>query len=383
MAAYLLSYLLPFESNIPLIALAFGSVAIAYSSSSRSKSISPVYLGLLAVFMSFTAIAISASEDVSHSLFTSMPFLPAILIFSLVVTCFRTAKDIFRLYSVLSLLSMGLCLILLRELFGAAMESSTDWINRAATPLLVVPNDALLFSLIMPLSLVQVLKSPRSYSAALAGVSILLALTVIVLLESRVATLVAGASFLLVLFSYFRFKQAVYAVLVACLVIVALDGLTGFNLLHKFANIQDPRFALWVAAWDMFMNKPWLGYGPHTFVFHYQDFLPLNSGLMIEERTTPWAHNLYLELLAEQGILVSSAFVLLISFNLYRAWKLSWHNRALMLAGLGVATSLTGFLLAGGIELSFIRIWVVLILFVLLAVIHNLSTYSPESPNNE
>jgi len=262
------------------------------------------------------------------------------------------------------------------------MESSTDWINRAATPLLVVPNDALLFALIVPLSLVQVLRSPRSYSSVLACISILFALTVIILLESRVATLVAGASFLLVLFSYFRFKQAVFAVLVACLVIGALDGLTGFSLLRKFTTFQDPRFALWIAAWEMFMDKPWLGYGPHTYVFHYQDFLPLNSGLMIEERITPWAHNLYLELLAEQGIAVATAFVMLISFNLYRAWKITWHNRAQMLGGLGAAASLTGFIMAGFIELSFIRIWVVLMLFILLAVIHNLSTSPSENINN-
>jgi len=382
-AAYLLSFLLPLDSNIALLILAISSVLVTYIGRPETPRLNAVHIYLIAMFLILMAMAIAASEKPAHSFFTSAPFLPAMLVFSLIIQCYKTAKDFFRLYFVLSLLSLGLCILLLANFQGIGVESSTDWIKRIRTTLLVVPNDALLFSLIMPLSLSLVLNAPRSYRAILPAISILLALTTIVLLQSRGAILISGISFLIVIFNFFRFRTATWVVVSAGLAILALDAMTGFTLLSKFTNIQDTRFSLWIAAWKLFLEKPWLGFGPHTYVFFYQEFLPLDSGFAIESRITPWAHNLYLELLSEQGILVASSFALLLVFNLTRAWKAACYNARRSLVELGAATSMTGFVLAAGIELSFIRIWVVLMLFVLLAIIHNLPTRYPESSDIE
>jgi O-antigen ligase len=73
----------------------------------------------------------------------------------------------------------------------------------------------------------------------------------------------------------------------------------------KFQHVVDPRFALWSAAVALFVEAPILGHGARTYGILYQarlHDLDLPSWVFAEQRFVPWPHNLYLELLTEQGL---------------------------------------------------------------------------------
>jgi O-antigen ligase len=171
--------------------------------------------------------------------------------------------------------------------------------------------------------------------------------------------------------------------LAICFLALAIDGVLGFPLLAKFGRIEEGRIAMWLAAWAMFCDAPILGHGPHTFVLLYKLYLQrlsLPAWLPVDTRVVPWAHNLYFEILAEQGIVGLAAFGFLLVRGLGAAWRLQRApptERRIFAAG--ALAGLCGFCLAAAVELSLLRQWAVIVFFSLLGVIAQLlSSYSPE-----
>jgi O-antigen ligase len=93
---------------------------------------------------------------------------------------------------------------------------------------------------------------------------------------------------------------------VALIALIA-DACLGFRFAHKVTHDWrgSGRFALCATALSMFQSAPLLGHGPRSFVW-----LGADAG------TIPWTHNLYLELLAEQGALGLLCFLALIGVGL-------------------------------------------------------------------
>jgi len=133
----------------------------------------------------------------------------------------------------------------------------------------------------------------------------------------------------------------------------------------------------------MFQDAPVLGQGPHGFMLHhraYLDALQLPAWIRIEDRVTPWAHNLYLELLAEQGVLGLATFAGLVVAGIVTLVRISRSRQAdVRLLGAGAGAALVAFLTAAWIELSLIRAWVTIILFTLLGLLATLTRVERES----
>lgn len=91
--------------------------------------------------------------------------------------------------------------------------------------------------------------------------------------------------------------------------------------LVNFFTFTDPssldRKMIWEAAWKMFLSKPWLGIGLATFMFNFNQFVA--PGYLY---SPPYAHNCYLQMLAELGIIGLSAFFLILILFFYRGIKL-------------------------------------------------------------
>jgi O-antigen ligase len=105
----------------------------------------------------------------------------------------------------------------------------------------------------------------------------------------------------------------------------------------------------------MFMDAPLLGHGLHTFV---------------DDSKIPWAHSLYLQILAEQGIVGLLALLLLLSYATAAAWNAARSPvRDQRILAAGALGALAGFCLASVFELALLREWVVLVMFVVLAVV--------------
>jgi O-antigen ligase len=161
-----------------------------------------------------------------------------------------------------------------------------------------------------------------------------------------------------------------------------VDGLLGFPLLAKFSGFAGTRIPLWLAAWGMFLDAPFLGQGPHTYVLLYKSYLNnsnLPDWLAIDPRRTPWPHNLYLEVLAEQGLVGLAALGALLPASARLGWRLrSSTQRDLRIYGIAVLSSLAGFCFAALLESSFVRLWVVVTLFALLGLLAKLSRTQKE-----
>jgi hypothetical protein len=129
------------------------------------------------------------------------------------------------------------------------------------------------------------------------------------------------------------------------------------KFVHKKWTLNG-REEYWSTAWKMFHEAPLLGKGPHTFgLFH----------------PTPWAHNLYLEVLAEQGIVGFAALGFLLVSGTTAAWRVVGQTGGeVRLFAAGTLAGLIGFCFAGGAELTLLREWVVTTLFTFLGIVEHL-----------
>jgi len=120
----------------------------------------------------------------------------------------------------------------------------------------------------------------------------------------------------------------------------------------------------------MFRQAPSLGWGTHTFGALYQvtlSHVALPAWAPLEGRFVPWPHDLYLEVAAEQGLLGLGALVAVLALGIRTAWRgrrsAAPHARGLTASPLA---ALLGVAAAGVVELTLLRQWVVMLLFVLL-----------------
>jgi O-antigen ligase len=219
-------------------------------------------------------------------------------------------------------------------------------------------------------------RDPRRIVRAIAALSIALSISAVLVVRSRVAALtmvgsLGCAAFLL------RPRLGVAWGAGVAVALLGLDGLLGFPLVSKFSQVLDTRIAFWLVAWEMFLDAPLLGRGPRTFGLFYHaylrelrlpDWLPVDPGLV------PWAHNLYVEGLAEQGLIGLAGLLLVLWAGLRLAWGVHAAGAETGVLGSGALAGLLGFCIAGALELTLLRLWVVTVLFLLLGVIARLST---------
>jgi hypothetical protein len=136
---------------------------------------------------------------------------------------------------------------------------------------------------------------------------------------------------------------------------------------------RDGRVGLWLVAWAMFRESPWLGKGVFTFGEYYRPSwyafrVGFPAGYIPEARIIPWAHNLVLEMLSERGVAGLASFVYLIGSAAASARRRLREPRVA-----AVLSALAGFLGASLVDLTLMKDWVALMLFLLLAMLWSLS----------
>jgi len=135
------------------------------------------------------------------------------------------------------------------------------------------------------------------------------------LLKPRHALISAGAVGLLI-------------IVLAPTVLSRMKSLTrlGGLLSKSVAGDQAPdssavtRYALDLALWHVFLDHPILGVGPGQFAKHYSiDYV--NRLGIIEQTRNYMAHNLYMETLAEGGVIGATCFLSILVTIMYGLWK--------------------------------------------------------------
>ena len=370
---------LNFRIDIPLLILAACSIFIACShGSSRKKLSTSQFLIYICFYLLVMCISILFSEDVGRSVLLSAPLLPAILLFFLIAEYFSDHKDIRLLYLTFVLVSLGLSAMLLGAVWINKLSDPFAWVLSVGSPMLVVKNDVTFLAIIAPLSLALIYLKPRSILSLIALTSLLSSIVVIGFFQSRIAllTMIIAVTFF---FLFIKPRIGLACGLLTSIVVLIIDCFMGFPLIERFIHHWDGsgRIPLWVSAWKMFLDAPLMGHGPHTFVELYESYLQninLPSWIFVDSRTIPWPHNLYLEVLAEQGIFGFVALLFLLISGLFAALK--FRRIAFVevrILGYGAFASLLGFCFASLFELTFLRQWVTIVLFTILGVIAHLS----------
>jgi len=77
------------------------------------------------------------------------------------------------------------------------------------------------------------------------------------------------------------------------------------------------RRIFWQAGWKMFMSKPWMGLGLGTFMFNFKKFV-----IESYQYGPAYAHNCYLQMLAELGVVGLVSFLLILVLFFYDGIKI-------------------------------------------------------------
>lgn len=126
-------------------------------------------------------------------------------------------------------------------------------------------------------------------------------------------------------FVFLPFKKSKF-ILVSILLLFGIVLVCNISLFQRFLFIFHPygdanRFHLWKVAFDIFKSAPFLGKGIGTFM-HYTAYLG-----------PQYAHNCYLQILAETGIVGFSAFMWFLIEVLARGFKKIMKNKDVLFMG--------------------------------------------------
>ena len=325
-----------------------------------------------------------AAHDL-RSLQLLAPFLPALLLFFVLSEWVETQHQIIVIYVSLTVTGFVLATTLLIVSWVSNTADADAWARAIPSPMLVVKNDITVVAVLAPLALAVASLRPRRLVLLIVLGFFASLIIVIVLVQSRTALLTLVVAIVcftaLVGRKKFGHRKHLPLLLLGSIVAIAfvVDAVLGFRFVHKAMHDWHGhgRLALWAAALAMFHNAPFLGHGPYSYVLHYGthlDALELPAWIVTDPRVTPWAHNLYLELLAEQGVVGLVSFLVLSGVGISMLTQIirSRHHDIRCL-GAGAGSAFLAFLTAAFFELSFIRVWVTIILFTLFGLLSTMS----------
>jgi len=381
---YLLSLTFPFKSYISLFVLSLSGVLTVLWSKEERNNISKLISYSLTAFLTSVIISSFLSVDIERSFLLNLSFFPALLI--LFIICEVTDINlIYALYIVLSGVGAIISAIALCYFFlNITEENPSVWIEKMGNPNIIVPNDLMLLSVLIPFSL-SIIYSKLSFAFKILPIlSIFLCIWTIIIYQSRGALILSAISacYMIIFLKSFLFFSLSSIITITILIVNLKYHLP---LISKFSGIWSTRIPYWLVALSMFADAPLLGHGSHTYATLYNTYknkIEIPDWVIVDGRFTPWAHNLYLEILAEQGILGLTSLIVLLIFGFKTAWNTcNSYQKEIKILGLGAFLGLSTISMGAIFELSFIRHWVVIMLFSILGIIISLSNKEEKGEN--
>jgi len=381
LALYLCSLGFNLKYDIPLVVLVVATTW-TISCSHRDFQLSEIFFQYwhVIVFLILTFLITLVSEKVSYSFLAQVQFIPGLLVYCAIVTAVDDRQSFRSVYFVVIMAGLITGVVFLCQVVLIENADMMSRVKSTQNPLFIVPNDVLLLTIISPLALGFLASEQRGLLGLLAVCCVVCACLATIYVQSRQAAGIFAFS----MFGFFFLWRPLWGVVVGVLVlfvVLAIDLLMGGGLVHKIHLF--PRTYIWHAAWEMFLDSPTMGQGPGLFKQYYYEYLE-RAGYSLDavedRRLMNWAHSLYLEQLAERGLLGFFALFVLVGRPLAGlVRRSSWHwvsnheqkkvvrsfivGNGGYLAGLIVAY--VAFLLGGIAEASLLRLWVVMTLFII------------------
>ena len=257
------------------------------------------------------------------------------------------------------------------------------------------PNDLSILAILLPIALTSLVSGGSRIAQATTLASLPFVVMTAIASRSRNAWIGLVCAFgVMILLTRFRKLLVSAAIGIALVLAIAWTFEIGRfpARLSSLGNLgQEGRIGIWLSSVEMFKAHPWFGIGPNIFADFYLETLeqtPLPQGYNPELRYIPWAHNLYLEALAERGIVGLTGMLVILFAALGRVW------RALRKAGegpvrdyaLAIAAAWAALLVMGLFDLTFLKDWVLLVFLLLAALSSRLKLLvvgeGPQSPGS-
>ena len=371
-AFYVFTFGLLFSIDYSLLILAIISIFLTLTDN-REQDFKIFNLYIIC-FLASIIVSNFFGIDRSRSAPLTLTILPALLSYYL-ITNYLSRFYVYKIYILLSIFSLLISIYLITIAIYYPQENPTVWIIKAHLTFLTAPNSITFIALLSPLT-IALFKSEKNSIKVLAIMNLFFTLTLTIVYQSRSALLVMFILMLTISFFLTRLKTAFTILAILCGVTIFIDAMTGYGILTKiYSHSWTSRLSLWLAAYYMFLDSPLIGNGSGSYLLMYRQSLEHHHALYLleEHRLTPWAHNLYLEVLAEQGLIGFLLLLTLLGFYLKKAWqtlkKSTQENKLLVIC---VFVALIGFCLDAIFELSLWQQWVLFLLFILFAVIDRL-----------
>ena len=359
---YLINFSFPFFSNIPLILLGVTglfSICFMHKKKKDKKNNSSIRIYLTFFIVSFLISFILSDHQLKTlTFFPSM--LPALIIFFLITEFFQK-KDYHLLYLSLSASSMIVSIMTIKMCVLSENLSPSIWIQQTQLPYFIVPNDLIVFSIFIPYVIIEGFLHKSIFIKIFSLIAILLNLVMFVLYQSRSGVILSlMAIFLSLCLVMTKKKYLFLLIFFIVLVVIFVDHFWDFYLTKKILSGSDSwltRLEPWLIAWKIFKEHPITGSGPQTFIVFYPKM--------------PWAHNLYMETLAEQGIIGIISLLFLANSIIAASARYIFIDKAS-----AILFSSSVILFVGAIiEFSFIRHFFTVVFFLITSMTIVNSTY--------
>jgi O-antigen ligase len=208
-------------------------------------------------------------------------------------------------------------------------------------------------NMVIPFAIVLAIKARDQFTRVVAQICFVMSTLAMVLTQSRGGLLAYVA--VLVMSAYYLTptpearRRWIAAILIGCLLGAFLIGMVFERLSGVDQFTELSRLAIWAGAGIIFIGHPIAGIGYGNFKNMLAATVDVPEGFMLD------AHNLYMELLAETGILGFIAFLIL-AFSVMRRGVNTYKNsRTLMdaVVGFAAATGVMSVMAHGAVDYLF------------------------------
>lgn len=311
-----------------------------------------------------------------------------VLVVALIVLGFMRYRNGFEIVAISSVLTAtALCALGFVQVLGIVLPPGLEvfahfnqFHGRFEGPV----NDANFFAVILvfniPLALLYFLHTDRTYKFVFWGLAVALLLFGLLVTESRGGILALGVA-LGIIFLLLSRRQKIASIIAFAVLLTAASVFLGAEAFERLATLgqlvetveidksAEGRLASYIVAWELFVTHPWLGVGSGNFNTHFQD-IALEQGLIFRGEGRS-AHSLYLEFLAEKGLIGLLYFLSILfmaALGLVGAYQYARAHGEDRLAvqfaafGAGLAGYLTGMVLLHDSYPTFL--WIVILLAV-------------------
>jgi putative inorganic carbon (hco3(-)) transporter len=239
------------------------------------------------------------------------------------------------------------------QIYPSQVEALDPWSGRATSFLFHFNSLAGYLNLVLPFSLACMVLAKESSVRYLALAAHTLACATLYFTASRGGFIAYGG---MVLVAIWFFKPRVAALsrvlltgVLSLVIVLALQPPSSGSRLQDVDEFTSmSRKALWGTAAILFLQHPVLGVGYGNYRSLYSDYLP---GIGPNELD---AHNIYLQFLAETGIIGFAAFFLMLAAFARIATRLAKNiDPVYRMVGIGVGGALTATLIHGGVDYLF------------------------------